>query len=435
MFYTLTFRHFMAWAARFFVAITIFASFATAWAASAASVQVSRESDSSSVRISVQLHEAFSGTDATVFAADPQTVEVRIPGARVLPTGQSTRQLARFEDEWVRAVSTNQDAATGIIRFSLKNRLAAQAAEIISVGRAGEDARALVIQLAQVGADSTALVGQRQVAINELPADEAIGLASASTASATDSSRDSAPTLVAGQTATRAPAVDPLTPSEPIAAKSDGAQKLNVSSLNSAKAERQNEAEIPVFGKSAKEAKVAPAASSLERLVVTVLVLTVLVAAAAFALKNWSRRRNEFKDRVKMQVISQHFLGPKKSLAVIQVAGEALLIGVTDHNISLLKTLSFIDDEVPELAPKNFADELESHGVAPYSGASEKLVGAPAARRESQSQGTGANSRGASFGEDQNFQEFDESENFAVKALDQIRDMVSTRVRGMKDLE
>jgi hypothetical protein len=62
-------------------------------------------------------------------------------------------------------------------------------------------------------------------------------------------------------------------------------------------------------------------------------------------------------------------------------------------------------------------------------------VVAPAIRRESQSQGASAASRSASFGEDQNFQEFDESENFAVKALDQIRDMVSTRVRGMKDLE
>ncbi|HRK07115.1 MAG TPA: flagellar biosynthetic protein FliO [Pseudobdellovibrionaceae bacterium] len=429
MFYTLTFRHFMAWAARLFVAISIFA---LALPASAASVQVSRDSDSSSVRILVQLHEAFSGTDAMVFAADPQTVEVRIPGARVLPTGQASRQLARFEDEWVRAVSTNQDAGTGIVRFSLKNRLAAQAAEVMTVGRAGEDARALVIHLVNVGADSTALVGQRQVAINELPADEATGLTAASTASPADSSREIAPTLVAGQSATRAPAVDPLTPSESMATKTDGSQKLNV---NSAKTERQNEAEIPVFGKSAKEAKVAPAASSLERLVVTVLVLTVLVAAAAFALKNWSRRRNEFKDRVKMQVISQHFLGPKKSLAVIQVAGEALLIGVTDHNITLLKTLSFIDDEVPELAPKNFADELESHGVAPYSGASNKLVGASAIRRESHAQGASATSRAASFGEDQNFQEFDESENFAVKALDQIRDMVSTRVRGMKDLE
>jgi flagellar protein FliO/FliZ len=372
-----------------------------------------------------------------VFAADPQTVELRIPGARVLPTGQASRRLARFEDEWVRAVSTNQDAATGIVRFSLKNRLAAQAAEVMTVRRAGEDARALLIQIMNVGADSTALVGQRQVAINELPVDETTGLTAASTAapeaaSEADSDRESVPTLVAGQTATRATAVDPLTPSEATAAKADGPQKLNV---NSAKTERQNEAEIPVFGKSAKEARVAPAASSLERLVVTVLVLTVLVAAAAFALKNWSRRRNEFKDRVKMQVISQHFLGPKKSLAVIQVAGEALLIGVTDHNITLLKTLSFIDDEVPELAPKNFADELESHGVAPYSGASDKLVVAPAIRRESQSQGASAASRSASFGEDQNFQEFDESENFAVKALDQIRDMVSTRVRGMKDLE
>jgi flagellar protein FliO/FliZ len=425
MFYTLTFRHMMLLAARFFVAAFLFA---LALPAVASTVQVQREADSAAVRINIQLHDAFSGTDATVFAADPQTVEVRIPGARVLPAGQSSRQLARFEDAWVRAVSTNQDGGTGIIRFSLKNRLAAQAAEILSVGRVGEDARNLILNLGAVGADSTALVGQRQLAISEISADEASSLAASSAdnvSTQAEASRETTPTLIAGQSATRAPAVDPVAPSEGAAEKSDRATK----SAMSAPTERLNEAEIPVFGKSSKEAKAAPATSSLERLVVTVLVLTVLVAAAAFALKNWSRRRNEFKDRVKMQVISQHFLGPKKSLAVIQVAGEALLIGVTDHNISLLKTLSFIDDEVPELAPKNFADELASHGVAPYSGASEKLVGSSAPRREFN---TNASSIPTASN---NFQDFDESENFAVKALDQIRDMVSTRVRGMKDLE
>jgi flagellar protein FliO/FliZ len=49
-----------------------------------------------------------------------------------------------------------------------------------------------------------------------------------------------------------------------------------------------------------------------------------------------------------IEVLNQHHLGPKRSIAVIRVAGEAVLIGVTDHNITLLKTLSLLDDDVPE---------------------------------------------------------------------------------------
>jgi len=60
-----------------------------------------------------------------------------------------------------------------------------------------------------------------------------------------------------------------------------------------------------------------------------------------------------------VKLLTQFHLGPKKSLAIIRVAGESLLIGVTDHSINLIKGLSLIDDEIPVQVPSKFADALE----------------------------------------------------------------------------
>ena len=63
---------------------------------------------------------------------------------------------------------------------------------------------------------------------------------------------------------------------------------------------------------------------------------------------------------MQIKVLSQHYLGPKKSLVIVRVAGESILVGVTDSNISMIKSLALIDDEVPVETPKNFADALNS---------------------------------------------------------------------------
>ena len=65
---------------------------------------------------------------------------------------------------------------------------------------------------------------------------------------------------------------------------------------------------------------------------------------------------------MQIKVLSQHYLGPKRSLAIIHVAGESMLVGITDSNISMIKSLSLIDDEVPTTVPKTFADALAAPG-------------------------------------------------------------------------
>lgn len=100
-------------------------------------------------------------------------------------------------------------------------------------------------------------------------------------------------------------------------------------------------------------------APSSGKLFTTLGVICGLAIAGALGLRRWAKHNRKQTPNTRIQILTQHHLGPKKSLAIIQVAGEALLIGVTDQNISMLKTLSLIDDEVPDLVPKNFSDVLD----------------------------------------------------------------------------
>jgi len=41
-----------------------------------------------------------------------------------------------------------------------------------------------------------------------------------------------------------------------------------------------------------------------------------------------------------IRVISSHHLGPKKSIMLVEVLGEIILLGVSDHQMSMLTTIS-----------------------------------------------------------------------------------------------
>ena len=85
--------------------------------------------------------------------------------------------------------------------------------------------------------------------------------------------------------------------------------------------------------------------------------LLVVLGGLAWGLKRFTFRSSQ-EDKNKIKILTQHYLGPKKSLAIVQVAGESVLVGITDHHISLVKTLSLLDEEVPELDDSNFNKKL-----------------------------------------------------------------------------
>lgn len=341
-------------------------------ASNAMAADVSLKREGQEIHITAQAQEDFAGTEAVVTAPDTGTLEVRVAGADFMVDGK--RQLFRFEDETVRTVSVSRDGSDGVVRFNIKGLNGLAAAEQLQVVRG--DGRVRVVLPLELTSVATTATGARTVVITETS-----GLATSAPAPAAVVAAlpEAAPVATAV-----VPAAATVAASLPTTAATDKEASVKISARDT-----RPESEIPVFAASSSEKK--QASSGIERLVITLFVLCVVLAAAIFGLKKWSvRKKASANSPTKIQVLTQHYLGPKKSLAIIQVAGEAVLIGITDHNISMLKTLALIDDEVPGVVPKNFADQLDQEG---FEGDSEDEV----------------------------------SENFAMKGLGEVRDIVSTR--------
>lgn len=92
---------------------------------------------------------------------------------------------------------------------------------------------------------------------------------------------------------------------------------------------------------------------------IAVSLLIGFVFGLAIFMKKWRKVSGVDKHINNIKVLSQHYLGPKKSLCVIRVAGETLLVGVTDNNINLIKALSLLDEEIPETLPRDFVKTLK----------------------------------------------------------------------------
>lgn len=123
------------------------------------------------------------------------------------------------------------------------------------------------------------------------------------------------------------------------------------------KIETKSEAEIPVHLDNNK--KQANAESPWFRMLMAISVAGILSAGAWVLVRKAKTKAGEKEVAPQIKVLTQHHLGPKKSLAIIRVAGESILIGVTDQNISLIKELSLLDEDIPTNVPQNFKESLE----------------------------------------------------------------------------
>lgn len=133
------------------------------------------------------------------------------------------------------------------------------------------------------------------------------------------------------------------------------------------KAAPASEDSIPV---NISQPKIASAAeSTTNRLVILVGILVTLSGVAYFITKKFGRPGTSQQTQIK--VLTQHYLGPKKSLAIVRVAGESILIGITDQSINMIKSLSLLDDEVPEVTPMNFEKTLQASEKVQSSGPEE----------------------------------------------------------------
>ncbi len=98
--------------------------------------------------------------------------------------------------------------------------------------------------------------------------------------------------------------------------------------------------------------------STYGRLLVSLLIVLGVALGLVVASRRWISRAQRDESLARVRLITQLHLGPKRSVAIINVAGESLLIGVTDHNISLLRNLSLLDEEIPDSVPRDFDQAL-----------------------------------------------------------------------------
>ncbi|MBK7844816.1 MAG: FliO/MopB family protein [Bdellovibrionales bacterium] len=129
----------------------------------------------------------------------------------------------------------------------------------------------------------------------------------------------------------------------------------------------QDEENIPVLTASTANQE-HKTGGTTSRLLMSLGLILTLAIAIGYGAKYWTRKRLGHQDQTKIRILSQYHLGPKKSLVIVQVAGESLLLGMTDQSINLIKPLALIDDEIPATSPSHFLGELEEFSNLPSVG-------------------------------------------------------------------
>lgn len=139
-------------------------------------------------------------------------------------------------------------------------------------------------------------------------------------------------------------------------------QKTNLPSLKDMKDPKDYiaESQIPLFQINNSTTKKQSEPNVYYRVVLSLILLCLLALAGFIFVKFFAKNKHHLKSSTgSLKILAQHSLGHKKSLIVISVAGEALLVGITEQQITLLKTLSLLDDEIPSNASTNFQKALD----------------------------------------------------------------------------
>jgi flagellar protein FliO/FliZ len=90
----------------------------------------------------------------------------------------------------------------------------------------------------------------------------------------------------------------------------------------------------------------------------------VLMMISVFLGRKYFSKAIDKNPNTQIKLLTQFHLGPKKKLAIVRVAGESMLIGVTDQNVNLIKSLSLLDEDIPEVTAKDFGKELTKSETA-----------------------------------------------------------------------
>ncbi len=178
------------------------------------------------------------------------------------------------------------------------------------------------------------------------------------------------------------------------------------------------ENEIPLSVETTK--KVANSESSFFKIIMVVALLGILTCGTWIFVRK-SKFQNIKRNRNEIKILAQHYLGPKKSLAVVRVAGESILVGITDAQINMIKTLSLMDDELPDVTSDNFQTELNTRM---------NEEAAPIATSKPTQRASSTYNRKSQINTKVAIQD-DEMDEFSIRG---IKDLVSSKLKNMRSI-
>lgn len=264
-----------------------------------------------------------------------ETVQVNVPGASVA----DKKRFDKVDDKEVKGIYTYQSGPNTVRhRIILKDGMSAMKYENkVSLTLSGNN---LVIKMGTKTPSETAIGSILQElppkSKNDLNTKEAIA--------------DPVEKLVMGGAANAV-----IDESALFAAASSAKNPVQIENSAPVKKIEPSEAEIPVLIANKPQAS---GSSAYWRLMMSFIIVALAGCAAFFGIKSYRHKGLAKNPQTNIRVMTQHYLGPKKSLAIIQVAGESILVGITEQSITHIKTLSLLDEELPEISGKSFSDSL-----------------------------------------------------------------------------
>lgn len=129
--------------------------------------------------------------------------------------------------------------------------------------------------------------------------------------------------------------------------------------LSLEKTAQLDESEIPLAEITTKKQS-SSGLSPINKMIISVFGLILMAIGFLAGLKKWGNHTGHKAIASHIKILTQKSIGPKKQLMMIRVAGETILLGVTDHNITPIKTLSLLEDELPNFTEPHFSGHLKT---------------------------------------------------------------------------
>jgi flagellar protein FliO/FliZ len=140
-------------------------------------------------------------------------------------------------------------------------------------------------------------------------------------------------------------------------AKTDSETKSETKTESEPAKAEVRESEIPVLMSSPKTAKAE--SNVIWRLMASLVLIAVVGGILMYAARRWSRQKDKGGKQARIDIIHQMHLGPRRSMALVRVSGEVMLIGITDHSINMIKSIALIDDEIENTVKGDFNGFLD----------------------------------------------------------------------------